>query len=362
MPYHIRLNMIVKNEASVIERCLSSVKPYIHSWVIVDTGSTDGTQQLIENFMQDVPGHLYQKPWKNFGHNRTEALQLAKQAALEPADYLLFIDADETLIAADGFEWANLGHTAYHFQCIFDHLRYHRNALVSTQLDWQWVGVLHEYLQATQTHTWQLLEGLSIFVQHDSARGKNPQTYLNDIKTLQQGLMDEPQNSRYQFYLAQSYFDAGMLPEALKEYEKRAHMAGWEEERWMAQFKAAQIKERLNYSFECVFVAYFETWRARPQRAEPAYELARFCRLQNKFDLASHFAKIACETQKPSDILFIDASVYAWRALDELSVSATYAINYKSDGQIAINQLISEQRFPESERERILSNQKFYLT
>jgi glycosyltransferase involved in cell wall biosynthesis len=39
------LNMIVKNESKVIERCLRSVKGCIDYWVIVDTGSTDDTQK-----------------------------------------------------------------------------------------------------------------------------------------------------------------------------------------------------------------------------------------------------------------------------------------------------------------------------
>ena len=40
----ICLNMIVKNEAHVIRRCLDSVRPHITHWVIVDTGSTDRTR------------------------------------------------------------------------------------------------------------------------------------------------------------------------------------------------------------------------------------------------------------------------------------------------------------------------------
>ena len=52
----ICLNMIVKDESQVIERCLRSVKPFIHAWAISDTGSTDGTQDIIRRVMADEIG------------------------------------------------------------------------------------------------------------------------------------------------------------------------------------------------------------------------------------------------------------------------------------------------------------------
>jgi glycosyltransferase involved in cell wall biosynthesis len=72
--------MIVKNEAHIIRETLDSVAPYISSWVIVDTGSDDGTQDLIRDHMgrRGIPGELYERPWRNFGHNRSEALDLAQ--------------------------------------------------------------------------------------------------------------------------------------------------------------------------------------------------------------------------------------------------------------------------------------------
>ena len=74
----ICLNMIVKNEAHVIERCLASARPLIDAWCIVDTGSSDGTQGKIGELMAGIPGTLHERPWKNFGHNRGEALDLAR--------------------------------------------------------------------------------------------------------------------------------------------------------------------------------------------------------------------------------------------------------------------------------------------
>ena len=44
------LNMIVRNESAILERCLRSVADHVACWVIGDTGSTDGTQDLIRAF------------------------------------------------------------------------------------------------------------------------------------------------------------------------------------------------------------------------------------------------------------------------------------------------------------------------
>ena len=88
------LNMIVRNEAHIVHEVLDAVGPYISSWVIVDTGSEDGTQDVIRGHMASlgIPGELYERPWRNFGHNRSEALKLAQGHA----DYIWVIDADDT--------------------------------------------------------------------------------------------------------------------------------------------------------------------------------------------------------------------------------------------------------------------------
>src|SRR5262249_20780231 len=105
----ICLSMIVKDEAPVILRCLESVRPIIDYWIIVDTGSADGTQELVQKYLQDVPGELHQRQWVDFAHNRNEALALAK----DHADYTLIIDADDVLELAPGFELPHLDADSY---------------------------------------------------------------------------------------------------------------------------------------------------------------------------------------------------------------------------------------------------------
>src|SRR5512146_2184990 len=111
----ICLSMIVKNEAAVIERCLRSVKPHVHAWAIADTGSNDGTQDIIRRFMADVPGELIERPWMDFATNRNEALELAGKFG----DYALIIDADEVLETDPGFSWGTLGEPGYLVEFVY---------------------------------------------------------------------------------------------------------------------------------------------------------------------------------------------------------------------------------------------------
>ena len=92
----ICLSMIVKNESHIILEVLKQVTPYISYWAISDTGSTDGTQDIIKNYFKSVNinGILAEHKWKNFGYNRTMALKLA----YDKSDYVWIIDADDMIV------------------------------------------------------------------------------------------------------------------------------------------------------------------------------------------------------------------------------------------------------------------------
>ena len=51
----ICLNMIVKDEAHIIQKTLENVTDYVNLdyWVICDTGSTDDTVNIIETFFKE---------------------------------------------------------------------------------------------------------------------------------------------------------------------------------------------------------------------------------------------------------------------------------------------------------------------
>jgi len=356
----ICLNMIVKNEAHVIARCLASARPLIDRWCIVDTGSTDATGAAIREALAGIPGTLHTRPWQNFGHNRSEALELARG---EDCDYLLFIDADELFVTPPGFAWpAAMAADSYELTCHYGDMRYARRSLVATRLPWRWVGVLHEYLDCPQPHGADPLPAPTVLIHHDGARAHDPTTYLKDIAILEAALRADPDNRRDQFYLAQSYRDAGRAAESKVAYQRRAAMGGWDEEVWYALFQIAVLSERLEEPPATVAAAYVAAFNARPSRAEPLVELARYHRLRGEHGAAFVYGKHASELPLPADRLFVDRASYDWRALDEVAINAFYVNTdrARSAGRAAAERLLREGLLPASETERVERNRSYY--
>jgi tetratricopeptide (TPR) repeat protein len=349
------LDMIVKNEAHVVERCLDSVRPFVDYWVIVDTGSTDGTQDVIRQNLCAIPGELHERPWRDFGTNRSEAIALARGKA----DYILVMDADHLFAAPPEFAFRDLVADGYFIAHRYAGVEYGQAVLLADRIAWHYEGVLHEYVTADVPHHFVPLAGPWVEVRHEGARSRDPQTYTKDAAILEAALSREPGNTRYAFYLAQSLKDAGDLPRALAAFRRRATMGGWDEEAWHARYQAAQIAERLGMAAAEIERAYLEAFNARPGRAEPLVQLARWHRLRQEWALALLYARAAAAIARPPDQLFVEEAIYSWSALDELSIAAWHA-GAHDEGRRAAERLASEGRFPASERERIAKNLAWY--
>ena len=141
----ICLNMIVKNEADILGRTLDLLLEYIKFdyWVICDTGSTDDTKDLIKEYFENVgiSGELMNSEWKDFGHNRTIALE----KAFNKTDYLFIWDADDEIVG--DFKLPHyLREDSYSFQ-FGGNTHYRRTQLVRNTIRWKYVCVLHEYIE-----------------------------------------------------------------------------------------------------------------------------------------------------------------------------------------------------------------------
>lgn len=348
------LNMIVKNETQVIKRGLTSVKPLIDYWVIVDTGSTDGTQEMIKEFMADIPGELHERPWINFSHNRNQALDLAK----DKADYLLFLDADEELVHAPEFQFPALDKDFYYAVTELSGSKYHRVQLIKSALNWKWVGVVHEAVIADNARSSATLEGIVNTPHPDGARSHDPQKFLKDAKLLEEDLKTDPHNTRSVFYLAQSYYDAGEYALALQNYEKRAQMKGWDQEVYWSLLKVAMLHELMNDPMETIADSYMRAFYYRPSRIESLYHLANLNRRRGNYVKGYELTQIALNIPRSQDILFVEKWLYDYGLELEYSVCAYWTARFSECKRIS-EDLLSKTDLPEDIRTCVTRNLQF---
>jgi hypothetical protein len=218
---------------------------------------------------------------------------------------------------------------------------------------------VHEFLECESAFTRDAWEQPRIRVAHDGARSRDPQTYLKDAALLEEALRTDPENTRYVFYLAQSYRDACNLTKSRAVYEQRAAMGGWDEEVWFSLYQVGVLTERLGAPSGDVTLAYLRAFQARPTRAEPLVRLARHHRLRSEFALALLYARHATTLAHPGDSLFVEDEIYRWQALDELSIAAYY-VGATEEGRGAMEELLRSRLYPPSEAARIAANSAFY--
>lgn len=294
--------MIVKNEAAVLRRCLASVKPYISHWVICDTGSTDGTQELARRELAGIPGEMFEDQWIHFGHNRT----LSMQRAAGRANYHLLLDADMVLNVHEEFRH-KLESDAYllGFEGEND---YHVVRLVSDRHHWEYKGATHEFVYSPTSGLPDKLR--EVTVKHFEDGGSRAEKYERDITLLKEEVSSNTNNARAVFYLAQSYRDAGHAGEALKWYFKRTGMGGWNEEVWYSLYMIGWIQQCIGTTWPVCLAAYLQAFNYRPTRLEPIYQIAKFYREHKQYTLGLLYARLCQEIGYPDDCLFIERKIY----------------------------------------------------
>ena len=351
----ICLNMIVRNEAHIVREVLDAVSPNIATWVIVDTGSSDGTQDVIRDHMAGlgIPGELHERPWRDFGHNRSEALTLAQGHG----DYIWVVDADDLVVGTPDFDGLSADVYILRYGTGFS---YWRRQLFRDGMPWRYVGVVHEYPACDDPCVEDRLAG-DYYIDSRRLGGRNldPKKYERDRDLLLAEIDRHPDDVRSVFYLAQSYFDLGDYGGARYWYAHRAKMGGFAEEVYYSLYRVAESMSHLGAPWPEVQDAYLRAWEFRPTRAEPLHAIAHHYRTEQRHLLGYVFAERAAQIPLPEeDVLFVNADVYTWRALDEQAVCASW-IGKIGEAFALFQRLLTEGRLPQDHRSRIAANRDF---
>lgn len=322
----ICLNMIVRDEEALIAQTLRNVceRMPIAYWVICDTGSKDGTREIVRQTMAElgIPGELHEHPWVDFAANRNRALALCAGKG----DYVFFFDADDRLEGR--MEARELTAGAYSFRMLSENRPVHftRKLLVRNDGTARWRGVLHEFLDVTGLSVAEIGGDLAVVARSKGVRSRDPEKYRNDALALERAFAapgDENLKPRYAFYCANSWRNCGEDDRALEWYRRRTGLGGWSDERYLAHLEAGLILERggdragaLDHMLAGHDVA--------PDRAECLYHASRILRHQARFRSALIFAREGIAIPKPvGNRLFVNNAIYDhWLAYELVFLTA----------------------------------------
>jgi hypothetical protein len=367
-PSTIGLCLIVKDEAHILRRCLESARPLIDYVLVVDTGSTDGTPDVVRAFLadHDLPGVVQHDAWRDFGSNRTTAIAALREMTW--IDYCLMLDADDVL-AIDGTiepaAWKQaLDADVYDVAIRCGTLEYARPQLWRNRLATRYRGVLHEFLEIPAGATRATAAGLRIDARQDGARNTNPHKYADDARVLAAAATSETDQSlaaRYRFYQARCHELAGEWIPALAAYRARARRGGWVEEVYLSLFGVARMMEQLACEPHDVVDVYLLAHETLPARAEALHAAMHYCRHYGMTDCGWTLAQQALTIVKPAHGLFLDATVYAWALRDECALAAYEAGRY-AESLSLWSALLTDAALPEAERPRIAANAAFAQT
>ena len=283
----IGLAMLCKNEEQALPATLERILPVIDSWTVIDTGSTDNTREIIRDTLAHLPGRLLEHDFDGFGPSRTRLLAAAKNQA----DYTLMLDADHTLhidrpkpkLTADSY-----------LLRIRDHWGGRLPLLTRSQHPFEYRGRAHSYLASDKPTTTQQTDWLSV----DGGPGATRDKLERDLPLLQADFIDNPNDARTVFYLAQTHRDLDQSEQAIRFYRLRAEMNGFAEERYFARYQlGVLLGEHISF------------WEAAPELLKAAQE--RPTRVEALRALANLANSIADKTPYPKDDnLFVIESAY----------------------------------------------------
>lgn len=416
-PKKICLTMIVKNESKNMDRLLNSVKSIIDMISIVDTGSTDNTEDVIVSWgkANKIPTTVHHEPFKNFSYNRTHSAKAAQQTYPE-ADFLLLSDAD--------FVWEKDCNGKFDKTLLIDHkylieqhhgqLTYWNIRMLNAKVDWVCRGRTHEFWAEAKNQTTYCgevrtgkIHTLSIDDKEDG--GCKTDKFERDERLLREGL-DDPEEeadlkTRYKFYLGQTLKDRGKHEESIEFYKARAVDGGWAEEVYYSKFQIgfnheqvawrykhilhlltkdeteltdtdkeylakhnsdnkepSDLLELVNHNINEATLWYKNAHNYRKVRTESMVALLRMYRMLGEYEKVMENAVKLKNIKFPTeDSLFIDRSCYTYQVDFEVSIAAFYVEGKKDLGRQAISRLLERDDLPSNMRSLVENNSRHYI-
>lgn len=211
----ISVCMIVKNEETVLGRCLDCAKQFADEIIVIDTGSTDRTREIARRYTEKVSDFAW-----------TDDFAAARNAsfAMASMDYCMWLDADDLIEDAEIERINALKETLapdtdvvmMRYHTAFDAsghpvFTYYRERLLRRAAGFRWEGEVHEAITPSGKIVYS-----EIAISHKKASPGDPDRNLKIFENLlKKGKSLLP---RQQFYYARELYYHSRFREAAEEF------------------------------------------------------------------------------------------------------------------------------------------------
>ena len=351
--------MIVKNESKVITRMFDALVDIIDCYCICDTGSTDNTVEIITSYFLEkgITGKIIHEPFKNFAHSRNIALSSCKGMS----DYVLLLDADMILKVNESFVKTDLKEDFYYLFQGNESFYYQNVRIVKNNGLFSYVGVTHEYINIPPKSVGgKVFDKKIIFISDIGDGGSKSDKFKRDISLLEQGLIDEPNNTRYVFYLGNSYRDNGDGDKAIEMYKKQLNMNSWGQEKYCSCISIGNIYYNKNDKINAAKF-WLKSSEYDNERIEGIVKASSYYRNEGEHVIVNslyHKYK-GYKRNLAEGKLFVEQDKYKDELEFNNSISAYY-VNDKESGYACCKQILLNGVMDMGNMKNALENLKFY--
>lgn len=378
--------LMVKNEQDAILKSLQSIKEVVDEIFIYDTGSTDQTLLVIEEWSQKHKKVVRVKKGEFIDFSTSRNVMLDWIDGTATAQYILLLDAKDEFIYPSLEQLGSLlkslpkEETAWHLQQVWENqdgyrFNYQNIRIIRPRSGWRYKGVVHEYITPTrQTLTGSIPNDFYIFQDRRGEAEKSLKRFPRDAQLLEKCVQENPDDSRAWFYLGQTYYSIGKYEQAFKAYAKRGKMvdASFKEETAVACFYAGKILLRFytkrelllqdyidaeyrqfledeigeffkNVEFGSVLEWFHTAFEIYP-RIDPLVELAQHYRYKNSFHLAFMYIRQACSST-PKTQLFTEEGLYTYKRWHLMGIIGYY-VDEQEMGKLGCQKAIQAKNLP----------------
>jgi predicted O-methyltransferase YrrM len=337
----INLCIMVKNAGPQFEEMLEKNIDLIDKWTILDTGSTDGTQDIIKRMLVGKKdGKLYEEPFINFRDSRNRLLDLAgtdcKYNLMLDDTYIVNGDLRNFLTEIRSDQYAN----SFTLYIHSDDTIYGSNRITKSTSNLRYIHRIHEVITDKNNINVVIPENrVYIFDRRfDYMEKRTMERKELDLQLLFEEIEENPNDPRAYYYLAQTYNLLGDYQKAFFYFLKRCEIinAGFLQERVDAAFEAARLANfKLDLPWNQCEELYLKAFKIDESRPESLYFIGIHYYLENNMEKAYNYFKQSFEIGFPIHCQYSLKPTLSYHFLPKFLTRVCYNIEDYKLGEIA---------------------------